>query len=294
MAHEDSVQALREQGDQFEKLICDRMHDLAPVLYPYADVWNKHVRPRRIGDGSALENPWMPFGGSHYTALIRLYHADESKREVLHVCHELQETAGRELDPGDYAKLLRLHAACAAMWENLGSAIDNFRCAKLEVEKLFGIKFEEVPENCGECGRPLANKYKTTGGPLSDAENPRLYYAYQRRTQFIHSRIVPTQIQEGMVLFNCLHFNDERTQWPAHAVKPEQLDHIISSDWQSIVEEFSSEWWALFSLLQENDTGPAKEWVSVSNIFQTVSSPDSSDFLKRITFSTSGNSNFEG
>lgn len=291
MAHEDSVQALREQGDQFEKLIFDRIDELGPVLYPYADVWNKHIRPRRIGDGSALERAWMPFGGSHYTALIRLYHAHESKREVLHLCHELQETAGRELNPDDYAKLLRLHSACAAMWENLGSAIDNFWRAKFEAAKLFEINVEEDLKKCPTCDRPLANQYKTTGGRLNDSENPSLYHAYQRRTQFIHSRIVPTQIHEGMVLLNCLHFKDERTQWPADAVKPEQLDHIVTNDWASILAEFGSEWGKLLALLQDKDPGPAKEWSSGSTCFQSVSSPDGSAFDELINRSTSGNFN---
>ena len=291
MAHEDSVHVLREEGDQFERLICGRVDDLNAVLCPYAEVWAKHIKRRRIEDGRALEPAWMPFGGSHYTALIRLYHADESKREVLHLCQELQKTAGRELNPEDYAKLLRLHAACAAMWENMGSAIDNFRCAKFEAEKLFGLKAEETPEKCEKCGRPLANQYKTTGGPLSEEANPMLYYAYQRRTQFIHSRIVPKQIADGMVVFNYLHYEDERTNWSEETVKPEQLDHVIAEEWSGILAEFGSEWQKLFSLLKAKDPGPAIEWPSGSTCFQSVSSPDGSAIEKLITRSTSGNFN---
>lgn len=291
MTQKNSFQSLGEQGDPFEILISKHVNDLGPVLHPYAEVWDKHIRPRRIGNGTSLEAAWMPFGGSHYTALIRLYHAYESRQEVIKLCEELQATAGRDLNEGDFEKLLRLNAACAAMWENLGSAIDNFRAAKFEGEKLFGVKTEETSEKCETCGRPMANQYKTAGGPLSEASNPKLYYAYQRRTQFIHSRIVPTQIEDGMVVFNCVHFKDERTRWPAYDVKPEQLDHIIAEEWKGIFNELSSEWWTLFASLQANDRGPAVEWVPRSGFthFQSVSSPDESALQGLYTKSTSGN-----
>lgn len=286
--HQNSVQELSHSGDQFERLICQHNDDLHQILAPYSQIWIEHIYPRRIGDGSSLEEGWMSFGGSHYTALIRLHHADESRKEVIKLCNELQSTATRGVHADNFAKLLRLHAASAAMWENLGAAIDNFRLARFEAAKLVKHKQPETIKRCPKCDKPLDQEYKTTGTPLSEVANPKLYFAYQRRTQFIHSRIVPIQITEGIVEFNLIHFQDERTQWPPTAVKLKQLDHVVLAEWESIIMEFASEWWELHSLLA-GKLPPLKKDASTQHTnTPTLSTPDRRPDASWITHSTSG------
>ena len=61
----------------------------------------------------------MEFGGSHYTALIRVYQAFRKYQTILRCCRGLVTRANRK-----GKKLIEAHAA-AGFWEHIGSAIDN-------------------------------------------------------------------------------------------------------------------------------------------------------------------------
>lgn len=278
----EALKVLEECGDQFEVLICAEKEHLMPVLSPYAELWYRHILNKRVGDGSTLQPEWMPFGGSHYTALIRLHHAHQAKQEVINLCCHFQDVPNSALTKNDYSVLLRIHAACAAFWENLGSAIDNFFCAKFEAMRVFDDKSVDWKrgEKCEKCEKSLEPQYKTKSGPLSEAEHPALYQAYQRRTQFIHSRLVPKTIDSGMVLFNALDYQDENTKWPAEAVKPAMLDSVIEVEWDNVLKAFVDEWWKLHFYLQKHDKqSSASQFTSISNVFTVLSTSDTSSGL---------------
>ena len=146
----DKFALLQAEGDPLERVITCFADLLAPVIYTYANVWADIVRPQRQGDGSVVQESWMPFAGSHYTALIRLYHALQSKLAI--------EAVSQQFEDGDLRAelLLDAHAHTAAFWENLGSCIDNLalaledaRCALNEGENR-EAKVDFVEEDEGD------------------------------------------------------------------------------------------------------------------------------------------------
>lgn len=245
---DNAVDKLKREGDPLEKIICRDFDSLQPVLLPYAQLWANHIYPRRIGNGSLLQEAWQNFGGRHYTALIRLHHALTAKNDILELC-------GDEVPDQDYERLLRVHAACTVFWDNLGAAIDNFARAKVEAKRVLEIRIEKrkKKEVCPACGSEKTDE-KFVARTLSDTENPKLSYAFERRHQFIHSILVPKQIKDGMIVFNLCHYDDVATSW----TRPdEKFDHIgskIEADWDEVLTEFGNSWQTFYAWLQEKDT----------------------------------------
>lgn len=235
---------LKKEGDPFEIIISTASTSLGPVLSPYAAVWAKHIYPRREGDGSQIMADWMAFGGSHYTALIRLYHSYRFKEIILQLCKQAEQSKNCEATAEDYSLLLELHGACASFWENLGSAIDNFSHAWDDARRLLVGN----AKTCGENGdEPISGK------TISEAKYPKLNYAFARRTQFIHWRLVPKRLEDGMIVFNLRHYDDEKTIWLPEEEQIEAIDRQVEKDWGEVINELSSAWQKLFSWLQSKD-----------------------------------------
>ncbi len=244
MSEDPCLILLQEAGDPFEKLICQSAVALLPVLHPYAHVWAEHVEPRREGDGSQISAEWMPFGGSHYTALIRLYHACRAKESLLYLCKSIDGTKYRIPTAEDYAVLLEIQAVCAAFWENLGSAIDNFAHAWDDARRILVGNAKNVGANGDE---PISGK------TISDVKYKNLNQAFARRTQYIHWRLVPKRLEDGRVEFNLRHYDDEKTVWLPEIEEIKALDVQIQQVWNDVLNELSSAWWKLFSWLQSKD-----------------------------------------
>lgn len=275
-APQSALDLLKAEGDWFEVLICSEKEHLDLVLLPYAEVWAHHLRSKRINGGAQLQPEWMPFGGSHYTALIRLHHAHRAKQKIMELCRHFQSVPNGNLKEGDYAVLLDIHAACAAFWENLGSTIDNLRCAFFEAMRVVGDKSIDWKRGkvCAECGQSLEPQFKTKAGPLRASDLPALYRAYQRRTQFIHSRLVTKVVDSGRVFFNAMDYSDENTKWPAEEVKPARLEEVLEQGWTEVLQELSSEWWTLHSWLQKHDKKSVAEgFTSFSTETKPLSTP---------------------
>lgn len=241
---------LSNQGDPIEKIICNDLEQLQSVLIPYARVWAKHIYPRRVKDGALLQEEWQYFGGCHYTSLIRLHHALCAKKSIDELCRA-------KIKDKDYERLLNVHSACTTFWDNIGAAIDNFGRAKIEAHKLLGEDTEKRKRNeiCQECGREKTEE-KYAGRMFSQSKDPVLYYAFERRNQFIHSIIVPQQIQDGVIVFNLRHYDDASTDWNREKILFKNIDSQIKDDWDKVLAALVGKWNSLDSFLQKTDHAP--------------------------------------
>jgi hypothetical protein len=177
----------------------------------------------------------MNFAGSHYTAMIRVFHAWQDVTDLRNLC-------AAEVVPHDGSTLLAIQEACSGFWWNLGSAVDNL-----------GHALDDVP------GIPLGK----SGKDFLDAKYPQLGYVYDRRTQVVHSRMVPLFVDDGMVCFNAEFLSASRpelvpkvTDWKATYTGQELVHDFYVRVWQTFLQEATSAWWHLHSLLQAADRDP--------------------------------------
>ncbi len=235
---QNTIPVLAKSGDPVEKEICKYVDDLRIVLQPYSEVWFNHVMIRREGDNSRVEKDWMNFAGSHYSALLRVYHAFKALRK-------LNDYAVSEV-PSDQvgAFLLNVHEEWANFWEHIGSAIDNFALACED----------SVPPVIKDDAREVLMK---------DHED--IAYAYNRRTQFIHSRIVPATVRDGIVTFRVRieerrhrHLEPKESRWDLPYDKELALGDILPKEWEVFLKAMENKWYWLLSRLRDLDEGRLK------------------------------------
>ncbi len=170
----NTIPVLAKSGDPLEQEICKHSEELRMVLQPYSEVWLNHVMLRRCGDNSRVDDDWMNFAGSHYSAIVRVYHAYTA-------LNKLNEYAVAEVPKDQIGVfLLEVHREWASFWEHIGSAIDNLALA------------------CEDSDPPVI---KENGREFLMRRDENIAYAYNRRTQFIHSRIVPANVTDNLVQF---------------------------------------------------------------------------------------------
>jgi hypothetical protein len=197
----------------------------------------------------------MSFAGCHYTALVRLHHALMAKREIIATCKKAEESGKHDATEEDYFRLLSVHAACTSFWDNLGASIDNFVHAQEEAKTALALKREkrqEIPA-CPKCGAKPEPKEKFVARTLSQAKNPKLYYAFERRHQFIHSILVPHRIDGGMIVFNLRHYDDAATDWSKDVQVLQDIDSQIQKDWDEVLAEFGATWSAFDAWINAED-----------------------------------------
>ncbi len=232
MTANKNFELLKIEGDPIEKVLCEYSAELSPIIYTYADVWADFIYPNRIHDGSVVKEEWMPFAGSHYTAFIRYFHSYEAKRQI--------EDISKKIMNGDNSAklLLDAHLATATFWENLGSCVDNL---SLSLEKAPYVEFDvKGEEQEGKKGRDDLKK-----------DYPALSEAYDRRTQFIHSRLVPQAIDEGALILNVKLFLSKNTEWPSkNGVEQDFVETVHSNFWNEFNTELHSAWNHLYNWMK--------------------------------------------
>jgi hypothetical protein len=121
----------------------------------------------------------------------------------------------------------------------MGSAVDNL-----------GHALTDAPVGlCKKDGKDyLVKKYTQLG------------YVYDRRTQFIHSRIVPLIVDGGMATVykellaaSLPELSPKYTDWDKKYTRQELLQDFYNETWQSFLKELGDAWWYLRSRLQEAD-----------------------------------------
>lgn len=174
----------------------------------------------------------MQFGGAHYTAIVRVYHAWQEVTGLrdLYACD----------NQGVDGHLLHLiHRACSSLWWNLGSAIDNL-----------GKVLEDAPPIKLEGGKSyLTERYQ----PLK--------YAYDRRTQAIHSRLIPIGVDGGLPTFFSDHMLAAKyTDWTSKFSQQEVVQDFYEKAWSEFLPAMGNAWWHVFSMMQERDVDRPDPW----------------------------------
>jgi hypothetical protein len=145
-----------------------------------------------------------------------------------------------EAEEGNIGRiLLDIHREWASFWEHIGSTIDNL-----------GLAFQDsMPPIIKGVGREeLMRKY------------PNIAYAYNRRTQFIHSRIVPAKVENNLVQFRA-RITDRRDRlnepkfsaWDQPYDSDYVLGDILESEWDIFIKVMTDAWWWLRNELMEKD-----------------------------------------
>lgn len=280
MTGDKDFDRLQTKGDPLEVLICHELDELSLVLLPYARIWSRHIFTRRINDGSEVVPEWMPFAGCHYTALVRLHHALMAKRKIIALCKKADESGKHDATEEDYFRLLSVHAACTSFWDNMGASIDNFVEARVAAKTALALRKEkrqEIPA-CPKCGAKPEPKERFVARTLSQAKNPKLYYAFERRNQFIHSILVPHRIDGGTIVFNLRHYDDAATDWSKDIQVWQNIDSQIQKDWEEVMAELGATWSAFDAWMQAQDKDRPKLAEDDATV-QTPTEPSAGNFI---------------
>ena len=223
-----NIELLGRYGDPMERAIVRQsMTELGGILAPYADIWRAYVKPARIGTGEILNPECMLFGGNHYTALIRAHNALGFYKEIIAFC----EVGNMDDDGG---LLLSLQSTTSGFWWSLGALVDNL-----------GQAIENFPDS-------TVKKMRDGGLKLLRTERKYLKYLYDRRTQLIHSRIVPIAMDNGNVKFDYGYLDDEKkerrpllpeaTEWKSEFHTRDELAQFYRDRWAETKAELTCAW----------------------------------------------------
>ena len=235
---QDTIPVLARSGDPIEQEICKYVDELRIVLQPYSEVWFNHVMIRREGDNSRVEKDWMNFAGAHYSALLRTFHAWKALQR-------LNDYAVKEVPAAEVgAFLLCVHEEWANFWEHIGSAIDNLALA---------------------CENSVPPVIKDDAREVLMKGDEDICYAYNRRTQFIHSRIVPATIHDGIVTFRIRleeqrhrHLEPKESRWDLPYDQELALGDVLPKEWVIFLKAMAKNWFWLLSCLRAVDEGRLK------------------------------------
>ncbi len=254
----DVLEAL---GDPVEKSIARRTNDgfrgIDVLVVPYATIWSEDILPRRLPDDkSRVENGWMNFAGSHYSAIIKVYSAAKALDRIAAMCQV-------EAEPYDGDFLLELHEKCDQFWRDMGSAIDNlgacFTWAPVVKEKEPGKDYL--------CGRDKTDV---------------LRFIYDRRTQYIHSRVVPVGATAAGVTFRFEQIegltgnyanSPKSTDWEQVFTKERLLDDYCLAVWEKFRTSMSDAWWHLHARFRQGEPNPPKPAYEVVSTVEITEIP---------------------
>lgn len=225
MTAEQHIKKLAALGDPLERVIVCYLDELRPALEPYAGIWCEFIEPLRLPDNPGrVPDDWMALAGDHYTAIIRVYHAFQS---YLRLGQNVKRIEGGD---NRAEQLLDLHDATASFWEHIGSAIDNL-----------GMCYKDAP------GIRTRKLHRDLVAP----EGSWLGWAYDRRTQFIHSRIVPKGLWGNeTVIFNIRAFDAKEGIWAPKEEREEVVSEYYEQTWQQFLYEIGGQWRALWGEMQ--------------------------------------------
>ncbi|MDR3620490.1 MAG: hypothetical protein P4L85_14160 [Paludisphaera borealis] len=228
----DSIKLLGTSGDPMERAIVEgSMEELGGILSPYADIWARYVFSTRLGTGEFVKDGCVDFASSHYTALIRAHNALGFYNQIKSLC-EVGDLGS------DGMLLLELQANISAYWWALGALVDNL-----------GQTLENFPGS-------TAVGLQDAGLKLLKAENAHMKYLYERRTQLIHSRIVPITVHADRAVFDYRYLDGKRrevlpasTEWKTEFTTPGEVGIFYSERWVETKRELANAWHAVRRIL---------------------------------------------
>jgi hypothetical protein len=224
------LELLAAYGDDPEKaIVANHSEELLSIIEPYAEIWAKYVLPNRTPTGESAKEPWDSFASNHYTALIRLENASLFKGHIDRVCCEKCE--GKQL--------LEIQAYTSAFWWFLGAVVDNLGQA---IENFPGMDLSSIAED-------EKNEFQAKGKKYICSKFSELGFMYDRRTQHIHSRVIPIGAIGGHPYFDTRYLDGPRrenlpkyTDWQGAYNDPQDLPGEYDNQWREKLKALTNAW----------------------------------------------------
>ncbi len=233
------LELLVAEGDNLERgIVQNHSAELLPIIDPYAEIWAKYVLPNRNATGESVTEPWLLFASSHYSALVRFQNAALFKMQIDQTCCEKCE--GKQL--------LELQAYTAAFWWSLGAVVDNLGQA---IEKFPGVDLSAIADD-------VNHAVQSSGKNYICGRVPSLGFLYDRRTQHIHSRVIPIGSIGDHPYFDKRYVDGTRrenlakdTRWQEVYKDPHDLAKVYDERWQEALKEIMNAWCHIRCLFAE-------------------------------------------
>jgi len=223
----EALQLILVNGDILErKFFSDEDFARSFDLYPL--IWKRHVLPLRKPDSFQLDldNPQSEFAAKHYTTIVRCWMAYAANKEIDSQCLAACESPSAE-------NQLKLHRLLFEFYCTLGAAIDN-------MEACF-----ELP--------PISSSSAFTSIRSREPDEESLRWLYDRRTQFVHSTLVPCFYEDELLHLNVGIFISEVGRWiDQRPGKNTEISKLCNSHWGLFVGEMKKCWSTLLTLLPKS------------------------------------------
>ena len=217
-----SLTLLASEGDEIEKLAVES-EALAPLTGYYAAIWANYVLPRRNTSNPALiEQPFTDFAELHYTALTRLLCAQQAVDRIGPLC--LDALASKR--PAE--QILAVQASLLTFFACTGAAVENLEKA-YEAKPFGGEKLFTEP---------------------ADVEGTPKWY-YDRRTQYLHERLVPVFTMDGLLHVDVSVFATKSVAWRHRYQNLQEITSCVERLSSQSVAGLASGWARMYTHLRE-------------------------------------------
>jgi hypothetical protein len=211
---------LQSRGDMLEQLAA-HTEALAGAVASYASLWVNHVLPARDGDNPAfVTGPLKDLAELSYSALLRLLSANLAASRVTDACTGI---LSRE---GDQAfSILAAQEGLFAFFANVGAAIDLLNKAGVKVAS------EIVPG---------ADETWGSGG-----------WFYERRSGYVHERIAPVFVLDGLIHIDADLLTQKRPAWSKTVVSERELADLVEEILSLAVKTLGQGWEQLHAAVRK-------------------------------------------
>jgi len=217
-----ALMTLASEGDEIEKLATENTA-LSPVAGYYAVIWANYVLPRRNASNPAfIDQPVTDFAELHYTALTRLLCAQQSVERLGPLC--LQALASTQ----PAKEILEVQASLLTFFACTGAAVEN-------LEKAYEAKPCE--------GSDLFTESADVQG------TPKWFY--DRRTQYLHKRLVPVFLLDGLLHLDSTVFASKSVVWQQESQNVQEITGFIEKLSTQAVTGLASGWARMYTRLRE-------------------------------------------
>jgi hypothetical protein len=218
----NSLLLLRSDGDAVEKFACDEA-SIAPLIGQYAAIWANYVRPKRMpGNPALIEGPIADLAERHYTALVRLLGALGAAKRASDACIELASgaTAG--------SSVVVVQSELLTFFSSAGAAVENLEAAY--------------------AAPPIGSKSALMPNPSDVFGSPKWFY--DRRTQYVHKRLLPIFEIDGVLHIDTEHFFDKEVKWNDSTHKVHELSASVENLASLLVAGLVTGWSQLYKRLR--------------------------------------------
>lgn len=217
-----SLILLRSEGDEVEKHACD-VEALAPLIGRYAAIWANYVRPKRRPSNPALiQSPINDLAERQYTALVRLLGALDAATRISDVSIAV---AGSRPNG---STVVSMQSDLLTFFSSAGAAVESLENAY--------------------AAEPLISKEPLMPAPADAIGSPKWFY--DRRTQYVHKRLLPVFEVDGLLHLDVAHFIDKDVTWNESSKDAREVSAWIEQLTPRLVSGLTNGWSRLYTRLR--------------------------------------------